>query len=206
MEERGFTKNSQSRLCKVQRETVQFLLDGYKMLASSDYLARDNRALMVMAVAWAKEQKLLHRNVQWYQEKWNRRHVLENSQANLVFDDWLKPDLMLEEKQMKTIWICDIAYPQENNIVKNRLEKSIDYWQLASEVQSPGFKVQVVLLVISAFGGAVKEILKQLENMFEKDDLCEKIVAEMQKTILMDSESIIRKVLSGLVQSHRIIS
>ena len=57
------------------------------MLASSDYLARDNRALMVMAVAWAKEQKLLHRNVQWYQEKWNRRHVLENSQANLVFDD-----------------------------------------------------------------------------------------------------------------------
>ena len=113
---------------------------------------------------------------------------------------------MLEEKQMKTIWICDMACPQENNIVKNRLEKSIDYWQLASEVQSPGFKVQVVLLVISAFGGAVKEILKQLENMFEKVDLCEKIVAEMQKTILMDSESIIRKVLSGLVQSHRIIS
>ena len=57
------------------------------MLASSDYLARDNRALMVMAVAWAKEQNLLHRNVKWYQKKWNRRHVLENSQANLVFDD-----------------------------------------------------------------------------------------------------------------------
>ena len=113
---------------------------------------------------------------------------------------------MLEEKQMKTIWICDMACLQENNMVKNRLEKSIDYWQLASEVQSPGFKVKVVLLVISAFGGAVKEILKQLENMFEKVDLCEKIVAEMQKTILMDSESIIRKVLSGLVQSHRIIS
>ena len=30
--------------------------------------------------------------------------------------------------------------------------------------------------------------------MFEKDDLCEKIVAEMQKTIFMESESIIRKV------------
>ena len=74
-------------VCKVQRETVQFLLDGYKMLASSDYLARNNRALTVMAVAWAKEQNLLDRNVKWYQEKWNRGHVLENSQANLVFDD-----------------------------------------------------------------------------------------------------------------------
>ena len=28
--------------------------------------------------------------------------------------------------------------------------------------------------------------------MFEKDDLCQKIVAEMQKTILLDSEAIIR--------------
>ena len=37
--------------------------------------------------------------------------------------------------------------------------------------------------------------------MFEKDDLCEKIVTEMQKTILMDSEIIIRKVLSVFVQS-----
>ena len=44
-------------------------------------------------------------------------------------------------------------------------------------------------------------MLKELENMFEKDDLCESIVAEMQKTILMDSETIIWKVLSGLVQS-----
>ena len=30
---------------------------------------------------------------------------------------------MLEEKQTKTIWICDIACPQENNIEKKRLEK-----------------------------------------------------------------------------------
>ena len=56
-------------------------------------------------------------------------------------------------------------------------------------------------LVINVFGGAVKYILKELENMFEKDDLYERIVAEMQKTIFLDSETIIRKVLSGLVQS-----
>ena len=58
-----------------------------------------------------------------------------------------------------------------------------------------------MLLVISAFGGAIKGILKELENMFEKDDLCEKNVAEIQKTILMNNDTVIRKVLSGLVQS-----
>ena len=61
-------------------------------------------------------------------------------------------------------------------------------------------------LVINVFGGAVKYILKELENMFEKDDLYERIVAEMQKTIFLDSETIIRKVLSGLMQSDWINS
>ena len=56
-------------------------------------------------------------------------------------------------------------------------------------------------LVKSAFGGSIKVVLKELENMFEKDDLCERIVVTVEKTVLMDSETIIRKVLSGLVHS-----
>ena len=48
---RGFTENSQCRLCSEQRETVKHLLPECKMLASSAYLARHNRACMVMAVA-----------------------------------------------------------------------------------------------------------------------------------------------------------
>ena len=48
-------------------------------------------------------------------------------------------------------------------------------------------------LVISAVGGGIKETIKKLENIFETNDLCKKVVAEMQKTILMDSETIIRK-------------
>ena len=92
--------------------------------------------------------------------------------------------------------------PQENIIEKERLEKRTNFRQLAFEIRErrTGFKVEVVPLVISIFGEDLKEMLKELENMFEKDDLCERIGAEMQKTILMDSETIIRKVLSGLVQ------
>ena len=93
--------------------------------------------------------------------------------------------------------------PQENIIEKEKLEKRTNFRQLAFEIRErrTGFKVEVVPLVISIFGEDLKEMLKELENMFEKDDLCERIGAEMQKTILMDSETIIRKVLSGLVQS-----
>ena len=112
-------------MCNEQRETVQHLLAGSKMLANSEYLARHNRALMVMAVAWAKEQNLLNQNVKWYQEKWKRGYLLENSQAKLIWDFEFnlrktatsrRPDLMLEEKQTKTVWICDMTYPQKRTL------------------------------------------------------------------------------------------
>ena len=67
-------------------------------------------------------------------------------------------------------------------------------------------KIWIVPLVISAFGGGIKEILKELEKMFEKDDLREKIVAEMLKEIFMDSEANIQRVLPELVQSDWINS
>ena len=67
-EVRKLSENSQCRLCKEQRERererVQLLLAGCNMLASSEYLARHNRVLMVMAVVWTKEQNLLDQNVE----------------------------------------------------------------------------------------------------------------------------------------------
>ena len=125
----------------------------------------------MMAASWAKEQNLLDQNVKWYQENWKRGHILENSQAKAVWDFEFslrktatsrRPDLMLEEKQAKTIWICDMACPQKNNIEKIRLEKRTNYRQLAFEIRErrSGFKVKVVLLVISSFGGVLKKYQK----------------------------------------------
>ena len=50
----------------------------------------------------------------------------------------------------------------------------------------------------------MKEVLCDVERVFserlEPERLAEITVVEMQKTVLMDSENMIRKVLSGLVQ------
>ena len=47
----------------------------------------------------------------------------------------------------------------------------------------------------------MKETMNELTKLLTKQELVVKTVAEMQKTILMDSETLLRKVLSGLVQS-----
>ena len=140
---------------------------------------------MVMVTACA--QNLLDQIVKWYKEKWNRRHVSENAQAKLVwyFEFNLRkrttprrPDLTLAEKQTKSIWIYDHAYPQKNNLEK-RIKRRANYRQLAFEIRErkSEFKVNIRPLVISAFGRGIKG------HMFEKDDPREKMVAEAQKTI-----------------------
>ena len=95
-------------LCREQKEMVEHLLAGCTKIANSEYLTRHNRALMVMAVAWAKEYHLVEKEVKWYKERWTRGHVLENARAKLVWDFefnlWemttaRRPDLILEDKE-----------------------------------------------------------------------------------------------------------
>ncbi len=71
-----------------------------------------------MAVAWANEYELVGEDVIWYKEWWERGTVIENNKGKLVWDFEFhlrktttarRPDLILEDKEKKKIWICDLA-------------------------------------------------------------------------------------------------
>ena len=65
----------------------------------------------------------------------------------------------------------------------------------------PGYTVTIVPVIIGALGGGMKKTINELTKLLAKHELVVKTAAEMQKTILMDSETLLRKVLSGIVQS-----
>ena len=209
---RGLAKCSKCRLCGQKRETVEHLLAGCKVLASSEYLTRHNRALMILAISWKKEFNLVEKDMKWYKQKWCRGYTLENDHAKLVWDFEFnlrktatsrRPDLTLEDKEKKILWICDMARPQENRTVTKRGEKLTKYRQLAFELRErrAEYKIYVIHVVIGALGGGIKEAIHEVKKILKQEDLSEKIVGEMQRTILMDGETIIRKILSGLVQT-----
>ena len=58
----------------------------------------------------------------------------------------------------------------------------------------------VVPLVIGALGGGIRQIIVDMGKVFENKVLLKRTVCEMQKIVLLDSETTLRKVLSGLVQ------
>ena len=97
-----------------------------------------------------------------------------------------------------------MACPQSINVEKKRIEKINKYRQLAFESRErrTNYKVYIVPLIIGAMGGGVKALANDVKKLFDKkeDGLVTEIVATIQKTVLMDSESILRRVMSGLIQ------
>ena len=65
---RRLAQDKQCRVYLERDETVEHIVAGCKVLANSEYLARHNRALMIMAVNWAKEYELIGNEVIWYKE------------------------------------------------------------------------------------------------------------------------------------------
>ena len=119
-------------MCYEQIETVEHLVAGCKVLANTEHLARYNRALMILAITWAKEHEVVGTETVSYKERWERGTVLENDKAKLIWNFEFKlrktttsrrPDPILEEKDEKKIWICDMACPQQRNLEKKKDEK-----------------------------------------------------------------------------------
>ena len=75
-------EDGKCRVCHGQNETVEHLVAGCSVLSNSEYLARHNRALMILAVTWAKKYELIGVDTIWYKERWERGMVLENDEQN----------------------------------------------------------------------------------------------------------------------------
>ena len=97
-----------------------------------------------------------------------------------------------------------MACPQQKNIGAKRTEKWKKYRQLAFETRErhPGYEIYVVPVVVRALGGGIKALKVNLMKIFNNNELLDEVVAVMQKTVLMDSESIVRRVMSGLIQGE----
>ena len=113
-----------------------------------------------------------------------------------------RPDLILEDKEERQIFIVDMAIPMEMNVEKKRRSKLRKYQQLAYEIRMrrPGFKIYIIPLIIGCCGRGADNTLLQLKKFFS-ERMSIGVLREMLKTVVSHSESIIRKVISGLIQS-----
>ena len=89
-----------------------------------------------------------------------------------------------------------------SNNNNNRIEKLRKYQQLAFKFRErrEQYRVTVIPLVIGCLGGGIKQQTKGIKVLFKPEDV-NSILSEMQKVVLWESETILRKVTPGLMQS-----
>ena len=205
------TQDDKCRVCGKFVENVQHILAGCEMLAGDQYLKRHNKALSLFAFEFGKRNQIIN-DGKWYQFKWEKNKVIQNEEWKILWDFQYhgrkeninrRPDLTIENKKKKKIWLYDMACPMEGNIEKKRNEKLTKYRQIAFEIREKrvGFTVEVVPLIIGCCGGGLKNTIKAIKKTIDDENISLQIAKEMQKIVVNESESILRRVLSGLIQA-----
>ena len=77
--------------------------------------------------------------------------------------------------------------------------KNINNLHLKSERQ-PGYNVVIILIVIGCLRGGMRQVANQIGRLISSKKKTKAISNEMVKAVLFESESITKKVLSGLIQ------
>ena len=115
-----------------------------------------------------------------------------------------RPDVTIEDKNGKKIWIIDMACPSEKNVSDKYREKLQKYQQLAFELRErrPGYVINIMPVILGCLGGGMVRLEDQISKVINGRDRVSYISAQMLKAVLFESESIVRKVLSGLIQSE----
>ena len=96
-EARELRDDGSCRICTQHSETVDHLVAGSTKLAKSEYLTRHNGALMILAVAWAKQQKLVDQEAVWYEN-----NGIEGQYWNTIKQSWCGNSSSTYEKPLLT--------------------------------------------------------------------------------------------------------
>ena len=110
-----------------------------------------------------------------------------------------RPDAMIENDEEKTLWIMDMACPNEKNISEKHREKLTKYQQLAFEMRQERleYRVEIVPIVIGCLGGGMKQVECQVEKIIKDEGGARLTCNEMLKAVVFESDSMLRKTLTG---------
>ena len=184
-------------MCGKADETVNHLLSECSKMAQREYKRRHD--WLGKRVHW----EICHRLQFQTKEHWYEHvpeTVLENNEFKLLWDfniqtdhviEARRPDLVIVNKKERFCQIIDFAVPFDSRVNFKETEKIEKYQDLARELQKLwNMRVKVIPIVIGALGTTPKKLDKRLNDLGVK---CP--VKDLQKTVILNSARILRKVL-----------
>ena len=192
---------------KKEAEGIKHWLSSCEYLASREFLKRHDQVLRVFYAEVLKSFSLVDDKVAWFNIPVQR--VMENDKCIVVWNKKIPthhkiehrwPDLRVEDKDMKVIYIIDMACPSDGTCREKEIQKRLNYNELVYELrtQRPGWQIEVLPLIVGVTGGI--HLLKvEVAKLIRNEKKAQKVVDEMQKTAVLGSLQIIHRIECHLV-------
>ena len=173
-------------------------------IAQTEYLDRHNQVARYIHLKMLEIHGIQQTGNKWYRHEPER--VLETESVKIRWDFNIytdkkisarRPDIVILNKAQKTGFIVDINCPNDNNVLRNEIEKRIKYTDLKIELERIWeINFQVVPVVIGSLGAVSTKIGDFINTL----GLHRSEVAQLQEIVILASCHILRKYLtqSGL--------
>lgn len=186
------------RICGRFLETVDHITSGCPELAKTEYLHRHNRVASYVHWSICKSQNI-QVTERWYEH--DPKTVIDTTNTTIIWDMPVhtdreiranRPDIILKCKDSKRCMLIDISIPNDKNTSIKVVEKLSKYKDLEIETERMwGMKTTTIPVVIGALGiikKGTEEYIKKIPGNIK--------LQELQKTTLLGTAHILRKVLS----------
>jgi len=186
------------RLCHNKPETIDHVLNGCSKLSQNEYKRRHDN--VAAAIHWCMCRKyLIPCNDRWYEHRAEK--VAQNDEVKILWDmqvqtdheiEARRPDIVLIKKKEATAVLVDIAVPGDTRIKAREEDKILKYQDLKREIKRVWKlkTVKVVPIVVGALGAVTPNFRKHLDSVD-----CNLSISNIQKSALLGSAHILRKVL-----------
>ena len=102
-----------------------------------------------------------------------------------------RPDIIIRDNEKGACMLIHVAISGDRNVIKKEAEKILKHKDLAIEIQRMwNVKTKVIPVIIGATGTISKSFRKYVSNIPGKHE-----VEELQKTVILGTAHILRKVL-----------
>ena len=167
------------------------------------YKERHDRAILIVLWRLLKEYGFKQEEP-WY--KLEAKPVYENRSVKILWDPSIptddemterRPDLVVEDRLYKSIFIIEMSVPTDSNINGRWQEKFQKYQKLAADMrkQFRGYRIKVVPMIVGALG-TVETLLEDFRGIPKLSKSAVEVMRAMQRTVLCSVVRILRRHLS----------
>ena len=189
--------DSLCRICRKVYESIDHIVSGCSNLALKEHKRRHDNLGKI--VHWKLARKCnFQAGDKWYEHE--PESVLENEDYKILWDfniqtdhviEARRPDLVVVDKKERSCQIIDFAVPGDSRIEEKEKDKIEKYQDMGRELQKMcNVKVKIIPLVVGCLGA----IPKQFGNRLKQIGIAVG-TAQVQKTVLLGTARILRKVL-----------